>query len=62
MLQNVTVKAWERIGGVLLFVTGWALGGLSFEPIGGQPWNTLFFLGGPPLILGGLYLFLRKKS
>jgi hypothetical protein len=45
----------------MLFVTGWALGGLAFEPIG-PPWNTLFFLGEPVLIFGGLYLFLRKKS
>ena len=60
MLQNITVKVWERIGGVMLFAMGWALLYRSFDPIG-PPWNTLFLLGGPPLIFVGLYLFLRKK-
>ena len=53
-------KAWEKVGGIVLMVCGWLLGGIGFaEPIP-PPWNTVAFLSMFPLIVMGIYLFARK--
>ncbi|MBH8559803.1 hypothetical protein [Hymenobacter negativus] len=54
-------KNWERIGGSILVICGWLLGGIGFaEPIP-PPWNTVAFLSMFPLIILGIYLFARKQ-
>ena len=53
-------KVWNKVGGLLLIVCGWLLGGIGFaEPIE-HPWNTICFLLMFPLIPFGIYIVARK--
>jgi hypothetical protein len=62
MPQKRGPKVWERIGGLLLMLTGWLLGAIGYgEPIG-PLWSTVFFLAMPVGVFVGLYLVLRKKK
>jgi hypothetical protein len=61
MLQKIGTKVWERIGGLLLLITGWLLGAIGYgEPIG-PLWSTMYFLAMPVCVFVGLYLLLRKR-